>query len=289
MTPAPLDKADQSDFHLYSKRLFLRPLIDTDREDLQARIFAHPVCVKTMIGDASTPEKQKAQVDVWYDEYAGTWDTLGFGLWGLFARQGQSDLPEGLLGMVWIEQRNQDDPEDWLEVGYAITPTAWGKGLVTEAVRAVLDFIFSTSRAPGVDAMIFAELNPGSVRVVEKLGGDFIGRQTIDDYMGPEWMAATHNMDLWIIETAGDPTHIGPRSAEDFIQDAVFRIGQFVAEDFLTKDEAQTRITKALDQNIFVTRDGKLDRLVSQALEAGIDAPGWAQYRIHRETWAETG
>lgn len=287
MPTAPQNSSDESDFHLYTKRLFLRPLEDGDREDLRAQIFAHPVCVKTMIGDASTRANQDALVDAWFRKHGHTWESDGFGLWGIYARKGQSDLPDGLLGIVWIDEPGHDEEEDWVEVGYAITPTAWGKGLVTEAVRAVLDFVFSTTSAPGVDAMIFAELNPGSVRVVEKLGGDFIGRQPIDDYMGSDWMAMTHNMDLWIIENAGDPSHIGPRSAEDFIQDAVFRIGQFAAEDFLTKDEAIKRIKNALDQNAFVTRNGAIDQLVSNALEAGMDAPGWAQYRIHRETWAE--
>ena len=287
MTSAPLNAADRSDFQLYTKRLFLRPLGDSDREDLRERIFAHPVCVKTMIGDASTREKQEVLVDDWFRRHGQTWESDGFGLWGIYPRKDQSDLPDGLLGIVWVDEPGHDEEEDWVEVGYAITPTAWGKGLVTEAVRAVLDFVFSTTSAPGVDAMIFAELNPGSVRVIEKLGGDFIGRQSIDDYMGRDWMTKTHHMDLWIIEHAGDPSHIGPRSTEDFIQDAVFRIGQFIEEKFLTKDEAMSRINAALDKNANVTRDAKMDQLVDKALEAGINAPGWAQYRIHRETWAE--
>ena len=48
-----------SRFELRTERFTLRPLADQDRDELRTKIFAHPSCVKTLIGDASTREKQK--------------------------------------------------------------------------------------------------------------------------------------------------------------------------------------------------------------------------------------
>jgi ribosomal-protein-alanine N-acetyltransferase len=54
-------------------------------------------------------------------------------------------------------------------LGYAVARDCWGKGLATEATRAIVDYGFRTFRL----AKVFARADPrnvGSVRVLEKLG-----------------------------------------------------------------------------------------------------------------------
>jgi ribosomal-protein-alanine N-acetyltransferase len=55
------------------------------------------------------------------------------------------------------------------EVGYELSPDTWGQGVMTEALRAVLAFGFSTMRLHSVEAQIHPA-NIGSQRVLEKLG-----------------------------------------------------------------------------------------------------------------------
>jgi ribosomal-protein-alanine N-acetyltransferase len=61
------------------------------------------------------------------------------------------------------------DEEEELEVGYRIDPSCWGRGIATEAARAVRDHAFSKLRLPRVISLIHAD-NVASRRVAEKNG-----------------------------------------------------------------------------------------------------------------------
>ncbi|MGI4732694.1 MAG: GNAT family N-acetyltransferase [Janthinobacterium lividum] len=55
------------------------------------------------------------------------------------------------------------------ELGYWITPSAWGRGFATEAARAMVDHVRHGLAAARVEARHFVD-NPGSGRVLRKLG-----------------------------------------------------------------------------------------------------------------------
>jgi RimJ/RimL family protein N-acetyltransferase len=55
------------------------------------------------------------------------------------------------------------------EIGYWLGDQFWGRGIVTEAVRAVTDYAFATFDLCRVYAGVF-EWNPASMRVLEKAG-----------------------------------------------------------------------------------------------------------------------
>lgn len=55
------------------------------------------------------------------------------------------------------------------EIGYELAPEAWGRGIMTEAMRAILRFGFTTLGLHRVEAQIHPD-NTGSRRVLEKLG-----------------------------------------------------------------------------------------------------------------------
>lgn len=61
------------------------------------------------------------------------------------------------------------------ELGYMLHPSAWGRGIATEACAALLHHWFMSTDAPGIGAGVF-EGNPASVRVLEKLGFQEAGR-----------------------------------------------------------------------------------------------------------------
>lgn len=54
-------------------------------------------------------------------------------------------------------------------IGYAMNPTFWGKGLMTEAVKALIDFGFIKMKLNRIEATCTTE-NIGSRRVMEKVG-----------------------------------------------------------------------------------------------------------------------
>lgn len=70
----------------------------------------------------------------------------------------------------WIGIGNPDVPEIGnLDFGYALRRDRWGRGYMTEALVALLDFAFTEMRA----TIIFGEceaVNAGSYRVMEKAG-----------------------------------------------------------------------------------------------------------------------
>ena len=59
-----------------------------------------------------------------------------------------------------------------VEIGYWLGEEYWGRGIVTEAVRAVTDYAFATLDICRVYAGVF-EWNAGSIRVLEKAGYEF--------------------------------------------------------------------------------------------------------------------
>ena len=58
------------------------------------------------------------------------------------------------------------------EIGYWLGQEFWGRGIVTEAVRAVTDYAFATFDVCRLFAGVF-EWNPASMRVLEKAGYEF--------------------------------------------------------------------------------------------------------------------
>jgi RimJ/RimL family protein N-acetyltransferase len=77
------------------------------------------------------------------------------------------------------------------EIGYWLGEAYWGRGIATEAVRAVTDYGFAHGDLVRIYATVF-EWNRASMRVLEKAGYQLEGRrrqavtkdgQTIDDLL----------------------------------------------------------------------------------------------------------
>ncbi len=74
------------------------------------------------------------------------------------------------IGAVSLEARG----EDRLTLGYALAPEAWGKGLASEAVEAMVEAGFVLTDAVEIVATVRVE-NSASRRVIEKAGFQFVG------------------------------------------------------------------------------------------------------------------
>ncbi|MDP3590502.1 GNAT family N-acetyltransferase [Phenylobacterium sp.] len=144
---------------LETARLLLRPPIDQDL-DGWADLDADPRAVEFIGG-------LKTRNQAWMDmaTAAGMWSLRGCGLFSVIEKDtgrwvGRVGpwLPEGAIGT---------------EVGWAISPTAWGKGYATEAAHAAIawacDHLGWTDVIHCIDAP-----NAASIAVAERLGSTWL-------------------------------------------------------------------------------------------------------------------
>ncbi|MBM7586472.1 ribosomal-protein-alanine N-acetyltransferase [Bacillus pakistanensis] len=75
----------------------------------------------------------------------------------------------GTVHFVWWQPEHNS-----AEIGYVLSKEYWGKGLITEAARAIITFGFESMDLIRIQARCFLE-NKGSERVMEKLGMSFEG------------------------------------------------------------------------------------------------------------------
>jgi ribosomal-protein-alanine N-acetyltransferase len=75
----------------------------------------------------------------------------------------------GCVGCHWASQKNRT-----MEFGYWIAEPYWGRGLVPEAAKLLIDHVFQNYEVERVQAHCMAE-NVASLRVLEKLGLQFEG------------------------------------------------------------------------------------------------------------------
>ena len=70
----------------------------------------------------------------------------------------------GTIGYMWIQSDNAA-----AEVGYSLSRAHWGQGIMTEALRAVIDYAFSSLRLNRIEAIHEVD-NPASGAVMRKCG-----------------------------------------------------------------------------------------------------------------------
>ena len=81
------------------------------------------------------------------------------------------EKPEQVIGDISIVEMNEKDSS--CEIGYILGKTYWGRGMMTEALKTVLDFCFTQAGLQKVKAR-YASLNPASGRVMEKAGMTYL-------------------------------------------------------------------------------------------------------------------
>lgn len=81
------------------------------------------------------------------------------------------------IGWCGLKYRPETDETD---LGYRIMQKAWGKGYATEAAQHTLDHSFKELDLKVITACAHIE-NLASVKILEKIGMDFIGEGIADD------------------------------------------------------------------------------------------------------------
>jgi RimJ/RimL family protein N-acetyltransferase len=91
-----------------------------------------------------------------------------------------------VVGWFQLEESGSRPAER--ELGYRLRPDTWGKGYATEGAGALLRDAFSR---PGITRVYAHSLldNPGSIRVMEKLGMTYVGPWSYRGLPGAEYEA----------------------------------------------------------------------------------------------------
>lgn len=260
---------------LTTKRFTLKPL-DRKNASLLADLGADPDVVKNLICDWSTAERRLEIARCWIE------NSQEYGIWGVFDRDGTFGVPDRFVGFCAADEPL---PLGGLgpEIYYAFRKESWGKGVATEVAVAVIDHLFDDQGVKAVEALVLAGVNPASSRLLEILGMSLVGRYPVAQYAGDE-CGPTIRYELWRVETAS------PQNALQSLEEAAFKIGQFLADGVASKGEMAVALEKATSANDLLSQIGAdaVGKIINEFLNAGIAESGWLHYRMAPEDFVGT-
>ena len=140
-------------------RLILRAPQDRDRAQIAA--FNGDPQVGAWLSKALTREESDEMVDRILASIA----EHGFGFWAV-----ERKADGAVIGLAGLLAMGADlPPGPALEVGWRLTPSAWGQGYATEAARAAVAWGFANQDAPEIVAVTAAS-NLASQAVMRRIG-----------------------------------------------------------------------------------------------------------------------
>jgi ribosomal-protein-alanine N-acetyltransferase len=144
---------------LKSNRLLLRELTIADAPELF--ILRSDEKVLQFIG--REPAKSVSEVETFIEKILAAQKNSESVLWGIAL----ADQPDKLIGTICYWQMQ---PENYrAEIGYALRPEHWGKGIMTEAINKVVDYGFTEMKLHSIEARTNPE-NIVSGVILEKTG-----------------------------------------------------------------------------------------------------------------------
>ena len=143
---------------LETQRLILRPLAESDAQDI-FEIFSDKQVMKYYdLLPFETLERAREQIDFFTSGFAQKQMIR----WGIELKDNGK-----LIGTCGFFAFNEDAEK--AELGYELNSSYQGKGLMTEALEAVLGFIFRESVINRVEAYVEPQ-NTASQKLLEKVG-----------------------------------------------------------------------------------------------------------------------
>ena len=151
---------------LTTKRLIIQP-ISLAHWEAYAVAWADPRMTRFVAG------KPRTEAENWIKFLSGSalWSFLGYGYWAFCDRQNGQFLGSGGLAQF---HRGIAELEGRVEAGWGLVPDAWGRGLATEAMGAVLAWADTELKVPEIRCIIDPG-NAASDRVAAKVGFVKIG------------------------------------------------------------------------------------------------------------------
>ena len=140
-----------------TRRLLLRPMCLADAGDM----------FRNWTGDAEVaryvswePHASEADSRAYLESVVAGYGQPNYYNWGIV-------FEETLIGSVGVARMSEADLN--CEVGYCLGRRWWGRGIATEALRALVDFLFAQVNFHRIAAVHDPD-NPASGRVMQKAG-----------------------------------------------------------------------------------------------------------------------
>lgn len=144
---------------LESNRLTIREFSEGDLCDL-AKLLADPKVMEFSLKGPLDLEGSRCYLE---DRIFNHYKKYGYGLWALIDKNDQKLI--GLAGPIV----QQIEGKEYVEIGYRWDPNYWGKGLATEAVAEIRDYLFKHYDLDQIIALIDPK-NIRSARVASRSG-----------------------------------------------------------------------------------------------------------------------
>lgn len=160
MKVAPRNPSSGTQRWIETPRLRLRPACRSDAPALHA-LWTEPQVRRFLWDDVTIRLERAAEV---LDKSMASFADRGLGQWLVFERG--ADALAGFAGLGAMEESGE------VELLYGLHPRCWGRGLATEAARALLRLGFEELGLPRILAGA-DQPNLASLRVIERLGMDY--------------------------------------------------------------------------------------------------------------------
>lgn len=149
-------------------RLTLSQFTEADAP-LLLKLNSDPEVLKYLHEPGLTSVEHAGQIlkDIIFPQYKNN-----LGRWAIYVKENDE-----FIGWCGLKYR----PElDEIDLGYRLMQKAWGKGYATEAAQQTLEYGFKILNIKLITGRAHIE-NLASIKVLEKIGMDFIGEGIVDD------------------------------------------------------------------------------------------------------------
>jgi RimJ/RimL family protein N-acetyltransferase len=146
---------------LTTERLMITPL-SREHWEAFAAAWADPRMTKFIGGNPRTRNESWGK----FLQGIGLWSLFDYGYWAFVDRETGDFLGNGGLAQF---ERGISELEGFPEAGWSFVPDAWGHGLATEAMSAILAWADATLSEPEIRCIIDPD-NTASHNVAAKLG-----------------------------------------------------------------------------------------------------------------------
>ena len=145
-------------------RLVLRPFVREDAQAMFDNWASDPAVTKFLSWPTyRSVEDAHSILNVWLESYGKP----DFYQWAIVLKE--LNQPIGSIGVV-----NSDDRVDMVEIGYCIGRNWWGRGIMPEALSAVMVYLFDEVGMQRIEAGHDPD-NPASGAVLRKCGLQYEG------------------------------------------------------------------------------------------------------------------
>lgn len=154
---------------LATDRLRLVPLDECHLDGLNA-LNSDPEVMRYISGRAET----RAETLDFIERVKHCWIEFGYSWWAFIDRSNGEIIGAGCLQHLRREATQWPDPACPLEIGWRLRRALWGRGLATEAARAIARFAFGNLQASELLAVCDPD-NTASSNVMQRIGMRYRG------------------------------------------------------------------------------------------------------------------